>query len=132
MDEERPKPRPRWLDPNYDKYKRSKKHEVRLANRLGGRRLPRSGGLPCSKWDKTTEGGDLANEGFLFEHKRTETKSMSLKVDWLKKVTDGARAKMKDPAMILTFERGLKIPKDWVLIPLEVFEALVKGDEDEG
>ena len=131
MSEERQGPRPKWLDPNYDKYKKSKKHETRLANRLGGKRLPRSGGLAWSKWDKTTDGGDLTNDDFLFEHKMTEAKSISLKRDWLEKVTEGARSKLKDPAMILTFEGNIRAPKDWVLIPLEIFETLTAGENDE-
>ena len=119
---DRPKPRPKWLDDNYNKVGKSKKHEERLAKQLGGYRLPRSGGLPYSEYDPTSAGGDLTTDDFLFEHKSTEKKSLSVKRDWLEKVSDGAAAKGLDPGLIITFED----PKeDWVCVPLAVFERIM-------
>ena len=129
------KPVLKYLEPNYDRYKRSQKHETRLGKRMGGRRLPRSGGMPWSKWDKTTAGGDVSTPDLHIEHKRTDCDSMSLKKDWLVKVSEGARRVAKDPAVIITFEKKGSKPEDWILVPLEVLERLQKkagGSNDEG
>lgn len=131
---ERKRPVPKSMEPNYDRYKRSKKHENRLSERLGGKRLPRSGGISwSSKWDKSavtksnmTLDGDLGTPDFHFEHKRTEGKTLSVAKDWLTKVSEGARRVAKDPGVILTFEKKGQKPEDWALIPLEVLERLLK------
>jgi len=120
------KPRPKCLDENYGRYKRSKKHETRLGNRFGGRRLPRSGGMAWSKWDKTTAGGDVSTPTLHLEHKRTDCASMSIQRDWLAKVSEGARRVVKDPGVVITFEKHGRDAEDWVLIPLEVLERLLK------
>lgn len=127
------RPVPKHMDANYDKYRRSKKHEKRLGDRLGGKRLPRSGGVSWSKWDQSkvlksnqTLDGDIAAPDFHFEHKRTEDKSISLAKEWLHKVSTGARMVGKDPGVILTFERKPEKPEDWVVIPLEVLERLLQ------
>lgn len=122
----RRRPVPQHLEPNYNKYKQSKKHEDRLGKRLGGKRLPRSGGLAWSKWDKTTAGGDISAPTLHLEHKRTVRESISIPRDWLKKVCEGARRVAKDPGVVITFEKKGQKPEDWVLIPLEILEALLK------
>jgi hypothetical protein len=143
MSDEPRRPKPKMFsDPNYDKYKRSKKHEDRVAGKLNGRRLPRSGGLPWTSGAGTmpgvrgaskTAGADLQARDFMIEHKRTVNESMSIKRDWLEKVREGANTKMMDPALAVTFERGgTRPPEDWILIPLDVFERLTrKVDEDD-
>lgn len=125
-DEPVKRPVPKHLDANYDKYRRSKRHETRLSKQLGGKRLPRSGGLAWSKSDPTTAGGDITAPDFLFEHKRTINKSMSVPHEWLVKVSDGARRTGKDPGVILTFEKKNTAPEDWALVPLAVLERLLK------
>lgn len=122
------KPAPKCLEPNYGKYNKSKKHEQRLGDRLGGKRLPRSGGLAWSKWDKTTANADIKTPEFMFEHKRTIAESMSVKKEWLLKVAEGARRSGKDPGLIVTFEQAPEKPIEWVMIPLDVLERLLKGD----
>lgn len=121
------KPAPKHLDDNYGRYKRSKKHETRLGSRLGGKRLPQSGAKSWSKWDDKTAGGDVSTPDFLFEHKRTVHDSMSVKLDWLFKVSEGARRVLKDPGLIVTFEREGHKPEDWVMIPLDVLERLLRS-----
>lgn len=122
---EREKPSPKWMEPNKDRVRRSKKHENRLAGRLGGRRLPASGALPMTPLKKGSEGGDISLKEFFVEHKRTEYKSMSLKLDWLEGIVAAAAKHQKDPALIMTFERGVKgAPSDWVLVPIHIFEHL--------
>jgi hypothetical protein len=133
------KVRPKWADPNYDRAKRSQKHENRLANRLGGKRLPMSGAKQASrtsfrpttstsgKTEIVTAQGDIALPDVLIEHKRTDTGTMSIKREWWEKVAEGAKASGKEPALLLTFEfkgRPFAKPIDLVAIPLEVYERL--------
>jgi hypothetical protein len=123
-DDEVRRPTPKYLDANYGKYKRSKKHEERLGKRLGGRRIPRSGGLPWSRSDPTTAGGDVSTPDFHLEHKRTDNASMSVSKEWLIKVREGARRVAKDPGLIVTFEKKGSPLEEWVMLPLDVFERL--------
>ncbi len=129
-DEPARRPQLKYLESNHDRYKRSKKHEDRLGKRLGGRRLPRSGGLPWSKWDKTTAGGDISAPDFHFEHKRTDCGSISIPKAWLAKVSEGARRVIKDPGIIITFEKKGSPLEEWALVPLEVLERLMKKARD--
>lgn len=142
-DEQEPKKvRPKWMDANYDRFKRSKKHENRLATRLGGKRLPQSGAKRLSKYavkaqtsldqkpETITQNGDLALTDFWVEHKRTDTGTMSIKREWWEKVRDGAREAGREPSLIITFEKPnspASKPIDLVLIPLAVFERLRGG-----
>lgn len=138
-DSERVVVRPKWLDPNYDRYKRSKAHENRLASKLGGKRLPQSGAKRVSRHvvraqtdigvqpETVTLNGDLATHDFWIEHKRTDNASMSLKKEWWLKVCEGARNAGREPALIVTFEERGSLrakPLDLVLIPLDVFERM--------
>lgn len=123
-DGKRPKPK-LWENQNYGKVQKSKKHENRVARELGGKRLPRSGANRWSKWDKATANGDIAVPEIHVEHKRTEKDSMSLKREWLEKVTIGSRAQAKEPAMVLTFEDATSFPQDWALIPLDMLKQLL-------
>jgi len=139
------KVRPRWMEPNYDRYKRSQKHEQRLATKLGGKRLPQSGAKKLSKYairsqtdlgrraETITLNGDLTIGDFWVEHKRTETATMSIKKDWWLKVCEGARAAGQDPALFVTFEepkRPSSKPVDLVVISLEMFERLRAASKD--
>lgn len=129
-------PKPKAFEPNYGRVKKSQKHEKRLADGLGGRTLRQSGAAPASKWAKHVDGkgheserGDLKTEDFHFEHKSTEKASLSLKREWLSSVSAGARRSSRDPAVIITFEQGLKNTEDWVLLPRSVFERLMNNQE---
>lgn len=126
MSNDKGPPRPKVFDNNYGKYKRSKKHEERIGHALHGRRIPRSGGLSWSSWDSKTAGADIRGSGFKIEHKRTERKSLSITLDWLLKVREGAAISMLEPALAFTFERGPLKPEDWVAVPLDVFERLIR------
>jgi len=122
-----------WLEnPNYDRARRSRKHEDRVAEELGGRRLRRSGGSHWSSSDKTTEDGDVGTPDFHVEAKRTDRKSIALKKEWFDKVKEGARKFGKDPAVVITFENPSKPsvpPDDWICIPLVVFKRLLPKRE---
>jgi hypothetical protein len=49
---------------------------------------------------------------------------MSFQREWLEKVTDGARRVGKYPGVIVTFDIPQKLPQDWVMVPIKVFEVL--------
>lgn len=117
-------PAPKWMTDdhgNHDRAKRSKKHEIRIASSMGGKRIAQSGAKRWSKWDKTTDQGDIRTPIFHLEHKRTDNASMSLKKEWLEKVTDGAHRAGKDPGIVITFEDTTtgKV-EDWVMVPMAV------------
>lgn len=123
----------KWLEnDNHDKARRSRKQEERIAKKLGGYRLRVSGGAHWSKYDKTTEDGDIATPELHIEHKRTDKKSLSIKREWLDKVKEGARKFSKTPALVITFEdphKPYNNPEDWIVLPLEVVERLLKIDK---
>jgi len=124
------KPEPAWLEPGGDRgarNRRSRKSEDKLAGRLGGRRLPGSGNKPWSRFDKTTAKGDVGIKGFHLEHKETEALSIGLKLAWLHKVADGARRVMKDPGLVVKYERPVGTEdEEFVVLPIEVFERLLR------
>jgi hypothetical protein len=122
--DEKDRPKPKAGNANAERFRRSKAHENRIAGKLGGSRLARSGGLPWSKHDSTTAGGDIKTKGWHLEHKRTEHDSMSIKKEWLHKVSAAARQRAKDPGLVVTFENKLAAPEDWVLIPMAVYQRL--------
>lgn len=66
------------------------------------------------------------------EHKRAEpnTKTIGIKREWLKKVTEGAARRGRIPAMGLTFEEAHGHEKDWLLLPMEFAERLLRMLED--
>lgn len=110
---------------------RSREHEERLAAHYKGRRLPQSGAQKWSRWDqRKTQDGDVVTAQFLMEHKYTIRKSISLKKSWLNKVSNGARALMKKPLMILTFEEDGQPLEDWVVLPRAYFDQLLAGVHD--
>lgn len=142
MSDEKPVPKrpgPKWLTDdhgNNDRAKRSRVHETRVAKAFGGRRIAQSGAKRWSKWDKTTDQGDISTPIFHLEHKRTDNASLSLKKEWLDKVSDGAKRVGKDPGIVITFEDPVKGKvEDWVLVPIGVAQRRLgfgDGEVDEG
>lgn len=141
-------PSPKWLKGVHtENSKQSKKHENRLAERLGGRRYSGSGNRPAStkryrkvlrdgrsrkdiRETEATDAGDLATPTFHFEHKFTRDQSLSVKLEWLYKVEDGAKRKLKDPGLIVTFQdNGGRVIKEYVAMPLSVYERLMRKVE---
>ena len=68
---------------------------------------------------------------FLIECKQTKHKSISIKSDWLNKISREALAAGKEPA--LQFEvKGNEdtfVEKDWIAVPLSVFKRLLEERE---
>ena len=121
----------RGRQPHKTRFKKSQATEKRIAKELGGRALPRSGGLPWDSkgWDpnRRTAEGDLTTDDFLIEHKRIEPQvgSIGVKRQWLQKVTSGAKRLGKYPAMVVTFEGATEMEQDWALIPMSLMKRLV-------
>jgi hypothetical protein len=96
------------------------KAEKRTAKRLGGQLTPASGALLGAK-------GDIQLPGVLMENKATSKGSMSLKLDWLLKITQEALEKRKTPALAIQFvtENGEPIRGgNWVMVPEYTYNEL--------
>lgn len=130
IDDEPREVRNRVFDDDYDAKKRkrkSKQYERRVAKKLGGRRHALSG---ASDKDK----GDFSTDLLLGEHKYTGKKSLSIKRDWLEKVAIEAIASRKTPVFAFTFtewDQSVIVPKDWIAVPLEFLQELLRSKEDD-
>lgn len=96
-----------------------------LAKRLGGRTRPGSGNIAGAK-------GDVVLPTFLVENKATETKTMSLKQDWLLKIYFEALEQGKTPALSFQFtnDAGKTDKNDrWVVITEAAFKELTERDK---
>lgn len=114
--------------------KRSKTSHGRAAERNLGNRLarltPGSGALPGAKGDLVYT-PDSGIE-FLIESKSTTSESLSIKMEWLDKITNEALDAAKNPALSIQFVNDLGAPrKAWIAIPEYVFKILVNGYRDE-
>lgn len=98
------------------------KAEKKTAKRLGGKLTPASGA--------SHEKADFNLEEFKVENKSTIYGSMSIKKEWLIKVSDEALAMGMYPALAIQFVDGDGRPVDryskWVMIPEVVFAGLVE------
>ena len=101
------------------------KVEKRLAVELGGRATPASGALEGAK-------SDIVSGSFRYESKATQNDSMSLKYDWLLKISAEALHTNLTPALLLSFVTGDGRERkrgSWVCIPLDVFQEMT-GEEE--
>lgn len=98
------------------KIRSSRKHEREVAKELGGKRIAGSG---CSPYAK----GDVRAPGFLVEAKETKKASLSVKAAWLDKIWREAMARGEEPALAVRMQTE-QAPKDWIVIPLAVFNEL--------
>lgn len=101
------------------KHKKSKKQEGRVAEKLGGKRQKGSGSVPLNK-------GDVRSEHLLTECKRTDKKSISIKIDYLEKITNEAISYGCTPSLAIEFENTPRIvEKDWIMIPSSFLTELM-------
>lgn len=104
--------------------------EDRVADRLGGKRVRGSGSSMYSKADVrdvSLDGEGCAVE-FLVECKQTIHASLSVKWEWLTKITAEADAVQKEPALAIEIKGGVEDPRcdrDWIAIPARVLEQMV-------
>lgn len=102
--------------------------ETKLAKDLGAKLKFASGAVPGFK-------GDMETDKFLIEAKSTVNGSMSLKHEWLAKISREARLDDKLPALAVSFTKGDGNPfpsGQWVCIPLNVFKEMCLRDEENG
>lgn len=93
------------------------KQEADGADLIGGSRHIGSGALPRSK-------SDASSDRWQLEAKQTEHLSISIKLDWLDKITREARTQDKKPMMHIRFTnipQGMVVEKDWVMFPAKYF-----------
>lgn len=96
--------------------------EKKAGKRIGGRLQPGSGCSPNNK-------GDIKTDSFLIESKATIHNSLSVKLEWLRKISDEAIGLTREPALIVQFvDAGGGIVTDgaWVMIPERVFKELTE------
>ena len=121
-------PDPEWLMGKRDK--NSKKQEERIAEELGGKRVPASGAIR-SKY-RGSEGYDVKSDDYAMELKITDKKSIGLKLEWLEKIVQKANDRGKIPMMVLSYKKAeFPTPADWVVIPMDLFKKVMKGDKNE-
>lgn len=71
---------------------------------------------------------DASSERYQLEAKQTEKKSLSLKAEWLIKITKEAIAQRKVPLLSIRFLniREVLVDNDWVLLPASEFRELME------
>lgn len=100
--------------------------EDRIASRMGGKRVRGSGASDYSKGDVRDVQG-VGGVEFLVECKLTKHASISVKWNWLKKITDEAQAAQCEPALCIEIKGGEddpRVDRDWICIPVRVFEKM--------
>lgn len=105
--------------------KTGRKAETQIASKLKARLRPNSGAMASAK-------GDMVLDDFLIEAKSTVHDSISIKYEWLGKISSEAMAVRKVPALAVAFTwpdgRAVSFG-EWVMIPLTAFNDLVESSE---
>ncbi len=100
------------------------KAEKLAAKRLGGELTFASGALEFMKGDFSV--GDL-----LVENKCTVKPTLSIKLDWLRKISQEAFEKKMNPALAIQYvnPKGVPVPDGkWVMVKEEYFKELMFKD----
>lgn len=101
--------------------------EDRIAESLCGKRVGGSGSSFYSKGDvRDVEIGELK---FLVECKTTKHASLSIKWNWLKKITEEADAKTCEPMLAFEIRGGdsdMITDRDWVAVPCRVWKKIIE------
>lgn len=97
------------------------RHEERVAQSISQAKVVTGSGR--SMYAK----GDVKADEFLIECKFTNKRSLSIKGEWLAKITEEAQAIGKKPALAIqingTENKGLS-ETDWIAVPMSVFKSL--------
>lgn len=102
---------------NRGTHKHGQKSERKTAKRLGGTTRPGSGAVAGAK-------GDIVLTEYLVENKSTEHRSISIKLEWLDKISVEAREEGKTPALSIQFvdkAGNSKRHARWIMIPEDEF-----------
>lgn len=97
-----------------------RKNEKQTSRRLNAKLTPGSGATATFK-------GDMTFNNYLVECKATENNSLSLKLEWLGKISREALEVGKKPLMTITFTDDTGRPRRhgaWVLVPETEFKEL--------
>lgn len=92
--------------------------EKKTAKRLGGKLTPASGAIGSAK-------GDIIFKEILMEAKATIKDSISIKLEWLAKISREATDTAKFPALSVTYVNQEGEPRKfgkWVMIPESMFK----------
>ena len=102
------------------------KHEDRIAKKFNGHKQAGSGASDYAK-------SDVKLDKFMIEAKTTSHASMSIKKEWLAKITAEATAVQKYPAMSIEIGGNPDpLTEDgWMIIPESVFKKLLMFLEEE-
>lgn len=103
---------------NNDVKKQSQKNERQIAKKLGGVTTPGSGAFEGHK-------GDIKLKDFLLELKETNNLSIPILAEHLMKIRKEAIQTGKEGCMIYKFNTVKELPKEWILIPLDLFRELI-------
>jgi hypothetical protein len=117
-----PKPSPTpniLLNEEKTKRQRSIDQENHLAKKLGGERVRGSGSFGFRPGDVKIRGE------FLIEGKTTKKGSYTLTIELLQKISDEANRLNLDPLFAVTFEEARGVERDWLLVPLSVWERIL-------
>lgn len=98
--------------------------EKNTSKRLKAYLTPASGAIQGAK-------GDMVKGEFLLENKSTIKQSLSLKYEWLEKISREAVCQEKTPSVSIQFvdSQGASKPTGrWVLIPEHVFQEFIEGE----
>jgi Holliday junction resolvase len=102
-----------------------------VAKKLNGRKQPGSGSSMYAKGDvKQSSGPGHSLDRFLIECKQTKHASMSVKGEWLSKISREAMAVGLEPALSVEIKghSDRQLEEHWVMIPMSVFQRLFNAD----
>jgi len=143
-DEKRPSIGSRFTRPDADRrrtnHEAPRRHEESTAKTLGGRRQKGSGSRYDAKGDVANV--DAATFSFHGECKTTEGKSLSIKAEWLNKITSEAADLVKHPFLAIRFRKSVlddlaskmwrklgrpveTAEQDWIAVPRKVFVQML-------
>lgn len=94
--------------------------EKKTAKRLGGDLTPASGALGSAK-------GDIVFKEVLMESKATIKNSITIKLEWLAKISREATDVFKSPALSITYVNKDGEPRKfgkWVMVPESIFKDI--------
>lgn len=106
-----------------------KRFEKKAAQSLAARLTPASGAMAGAKGDMVVP---RAAAKFLLESKSTTSVSLSIKLEWLTKITSEAVSMGMSPALLIGFvtPEGKPLPhceSEWVAVPKQLFLELTSG-----
>ena len=106
---------------NKQKRKIFEDHESDTASVLNGRKVAGSGSSEHAK-------SDVYNEVYRVECKATGRQSLSIKLEWLEKITREALDTNLTPLLAIRFDEADLAEKDWIAMPRSEFIELTNKE----